>query len=81
MKRVQDEPTDFDYKFAEMAIDAQYAIYEETGQFPWSRQLERLADDLRRIREEKTGLPIGSLASERFVNNLKKRKGQAKCAR
>jgi hypothetical protein len=71
------EPSDLDYKFAEYAIDAHYAIYEETGNFPFTRDLERIADDLRKLREEKTGISRGSLAAERFLSRLKKSKETA----
>jgi hypothetical protein len=72
------EPSEYDYKFAEMAIDAQYAIYEETGKFPFQRQLERLTDDIRKIRQEQAGIPTSSLASERLIERLRKRKEIAK---
>lgn len=70
------EPSDLDYKFAEYAIDAHYAIYEETGNFPFTRDLEKIADDLRKLREEKTGISVGSLAAERFLARLKKARKQ-----
>lgn len=70
------EPSDVDYKFAEYAIDAHYAIYEETGNFPFTRDLEKIADDLRKLREEKTGIPRGSIAAERFLSRLKKARKQ-----
>lgn len=66
------EPTDTDYKFAEWAIDAHYAIYEETGLFPFTRDLERIANELRKLREEKTGIRTRSLASERFMRRWRK---------
>lgn len=70
------EPSDLDYKFAEYAIDAHYAIYEETGNFPFTRDLEKIADDLRKLREEKTGIPCGNRAAERFLARLKKARNQ-----
>ena len=70
------EPSDVDYKFAEYAIDAHYAIYEETGNFPFTRDLEKIADELRKLREEKTGIPRGSIAAERFLARLKKARKQ-----
>jgi len=70
------EPSDLDYKFAEYAIDAHYAIYEETGNFPFTRDLEKIADDLRKLREEKTGIAHASLAAERFLSRLKKARKQ-----
>lgn len=76
--RDKHEPSDWDYKFAEMAIDAHFAIYEETGVFPFGRQLERLTDDIRKIRQEQTGIPTRSLAGERFNERLGKRKENAK---
>lgn len=70
------EPSDLDYKFAEYAIDAHYAIYEETGNFPFTRDLEKIADELRKLREEKTGIASGSIAAERFLARLKKARKQ-----
>ena len=70
------EPSDTDYKFAEYAIDAHYAIYEETGIFPFSRDLEKIADELRKLREEKTGIPAGTIAADRFLARLKKARKQ-----
>lgn len=78
MRRGLDEPSDTDYKFAEWAIEAHFAIYEETGKIPWSRELERLTDDIRKLREERTGIHVGSLASERFAKRLRKSKEAAK---
>ena len=77
MKRGQEEPTDTDYKFAEWAIEAHLAIYEQTGVFPFTRQLERLTDDIRKIREEHTGIRTGSLAGDRFMQRLRKSKEAA----
>lgn len=73
MKR-QNEPSDWDYKFAEMAIESHYAIYEQTGKFPFTRALEKITQDVRKIRQERTGLPAGSMACERFINRLAKSK-------
>lgn len=70
------EPSDLDYKFAEYAIDAHYAIYEETGNFPFARDLEKISDELRKIREEKTGISCGNRAAERFLTRLKKAREQ-----
>jgi hypothetical protein len=70
------EPSDVDYKFAEYAIDAHYAIYEQTGIFPFTRDLEKIADDLRKLREEKTGIRCGSTAADRFLSRLKKARKQ-----
>ena len=78
MKKRQNEPTDNDYKFAEWAIDAHYAIYEQTGEFPFTRALEKLTYDFRKIREERTGIPAGSVACERFIDRLAKSKELAR---
>lgn len=79
MKRQKyQEPSDWDYKFAEMAIDAHYAIYEQTGIFPFARQLERLTDEIRKIRQERTGLPTRTLAGERLIERFGKSKEIAK---
>lgn len=74
MKKRHNQPTDNDYKFAEWAIEAHYAMYEQTGEFPFRRALEKLTQDVRKIREERTGLPAGSMACERFINRLAKSK-------
>lgn len=78
MKKRHIEPTDNDYKFAEWAIDAHYAIYEQTGEFPFTRALQKLTQDVRKIREQRTGLSAGSMARERFINRLAKSKEAAR---
>lgn len=78
MKKRHNEPTDNDYKFAEWAIDAHYAIYEQTGKFPFTRALEKITQDVRKIREERTGLSAGSMVCERFINRLAKSKEAAR---
>jgi hypothetical protein len=45
-------PTDFDYKFAEMTIDAYQAIYERTGEFMPETQLNRIAREIKKMRED-----------------------------
>jgi hypothetical protein len=45
-------PTEFDYKFAEMTIDAYQAIYERTGEFMPETQLKRIAREIKKMRED-----------------------------
>jgi hypothetical protein len=45
-------PTDFDYKFADMTIDAYQAIYERTGEFMPETQLKRIAREIKKMRED-----------------------------
>jgi hypothetical protein len=59
-KRKQDLPSDFDYKFAEQTIDAYQAIYERTGEFMPRTQLERIADEIKKMGKELgTGAVMG----------------------
>lgn len=44
-------PTDFDYKFAEQTIDAYQAIYEQSGEFIPETQLNRIAREIKKMRE------------------------------
>ena len=44
-------PTDFDYKFAEHTIDAYQAIYERTGESMPETQLKRIAQEIKKMRE------------------------------
>jgi energy-converting hydrogenase Eha subunit B len=60
MKRKQDLPSDFDYKFAELTIDAYIAIYEQTGKFMPETQLKRIAREIRKMGKEiTTGAGMG----------------------
>lgn len=74
---MKNEPSDADYKFAEWAIEAHYAIYEQTGKMPFQKELERLTNDIRKIRQERTGVYVGTLASERLAKRFAKSKGNA----
>lgn len=64
MKRKQDLPSDFDYKFAELTIDAYQAIYETEGKFMPKTQLERIADELKKMGKQLgTGAAMGLIAA------------------
>lgn len=60
MKRKQDLPSDFDYKFAEQTIDAYQAIYEQSGEFMPETQLKRIAREIKKMSKElATGTAMG----------------------
>lgn len=60
MKRNKDLPSDFDYKFAEMTIDAYQAIYEEKGKFMPETQLKRIAREIKKMGKDLgTGAAMG----------------------
>jgi hypothetical protein len=64
MKREQDLPSDFDYKFAELTIEAYYAIYEQTGKFMPETQLKRIAREIKKMGKElATGAGMGLIAA------------------
>jgi hypothetical protein len=64
MKRKQDLPSDFDYKFAEQTIEAYQAIYERTGEFMPETQLKRIAREIKKMGKELgTGAAMGLLAA------------------
>jgi hypothetical protein len=64
MKRKQDLPSDFDYKFAELTIDAHQAIYEQTGELMSKTQLERIAGEIKKMGKELgTGAAMGLIAA------------------
>jgi hypothetical protein len=64
MKRKQDLPSDFDYKFAELTIEAYEAIYERTGEFMPETQLKRIAREIRKMGKEiATGAGMGLIAA------------------
>lgn len=63
MKRKQDLPSDFDYKFAEQTIEAYQAIYERTGEFMPETQLKRIAREINKMGKElATGAAMGVIA-------------------
>ena len=60
MKRKKDLPSDFDYKFAELTIEAYQAIYEQTGKFMPETQLYRIAREIKKMSKEiTTGAVMG----------------------
>ena len=64
MKRKQDLPSDFDYKFAEQTIDAYQAIYERTGEFMPETQLTRIAREIKKMGKElATGAAMGLIVA------------------
>jgi hypothetical protein len=64
MKRKQDLPSDFDYKFAEQTIEAYQAIYERTGEFMPETQLKRIAREIKKMGKElATGAVMGLIAA------------------
>ena len=64
MKRKQDLPSDFDYKFAEQTIDAYQAIYERTGEFMPETQLKRIAREIKKMGKQlATGTAMGLIAA------------------
>jgi hypothetical protein len=64
MKRKQDLPSDFDFKFAEQTIEAYQAIYERTGEFMPETQLERIARERKKMGKElATGAAMGLIAA------------------
>jgi hypothetical protein len=64
MKREQDLPSDFDYKFAEQTIEAYQAIYERTGEFMPETQLKRIAREIKKMGKELgTGAAMGLIAA------------------
>jgi hypothetical protein len=64
MKPKQDLPSEFDYKFAELTIEAYQAIYEETGEFMPEKQLNRIVREIRKMGKElATGAGMGLIAA------------------
>jgi hypothetical protein len=64
MKRKQDLPSDFDYKFAEQTIEAYQAIYERTGEFMPETQLKRIAREIKKMGKELgSGAAMGLIAA------------------
>jgi hypothetical protein len=64
MKRKQDLPSDFDYKFAEQTIEAYHAIYERTGEYMPETQLKRIAREIKKMgKEVATGTAMGLIAA------------------
>ena len=64
MKRKQDLPSDFDYKFAEQTIEAYQAIYERTGEFMPETQLKRIAREIKKMGKDiATGTAMGLIAA------------------
>lgn len=60
MKRKQDLPSDFDYKFAEQTIEAYQAIYDRTGEFMPENELKRLALEIKKMGKQfATGAVMG----------------------
>lgn len=45
------KPTDFDYKFAELTIDAYQSIYERTGEFMPEDEIKRIAREIKKMSE------------------------------
>jgi len=64
MKRKQDLPSDFDYKFAEQTIEAYQAIYERTGEFLPENEIKRLALEIRKMGKQfATGAAMGLIVA------------------
>lgn len=60
----KDLPSDFDLKFAEQTIEAYQAIYERTGEFMPETQLERIADEIKKMGKQlATGAAMGLIAA------------------
>lgn len=56
----QELPSDFDYKFAEMTIENSKAITEQTGEFFWKRDLEKITREIKNIGK---GIAMGAIAA------------------